>query len=225
MTKLDRDVRSLINHLYFKGSDGWAEMMAFLWSPDTEYDAAAWLEAGAGADEVRLNDRIRQFVIAVDEQIEDLPGGDFVFGYPVRDQPRQPGEPRPCFLAMPTRGWLSDVQRVIESAAPGFVCTLSVDLATPGNIMNQVWNDIRKSDVVLADLTGLNPNVFYELGLAHALGKDTILIKQIDGGDVPFDVQSHKYCEYDLADLATLEAWLTQAFRDVSARYRFDRAS
>jgi hypothetical protein len=222
MTKLDRDVRSLINHLYLEGSDEWGEMMAFLWSRDTMYDASAWLEAGAGADEVRLNDLIRQFVIAVDEQMEDLPGGDFVFGYPVRDQPRQQGEPRPCFLAMPTRDWLLNVRQVIESAAPGFACTLSVDLATPGNIMNQVWKDIRRSDVVLADLTGMNPNVFYELGLAHALGKDTILIKQIDADAVPFDVQSHKYCEYDLADLATLEAWLTQAFGAVSARYGFD---
>jgi hypothetical protein len=222
MTKLDRDVRSLINHLYFKGSDEWGEMMAFLWSPDTAYDAEAWLEGDVGADEVRLNDVIRQFVIAVDEQMDDLPDDDFVFGYPVRDQPRQRGEPRPCFLAMPTRDWLSDVREVVDSAAVGFACTLSVDLAAPGNIMNRVWQDIRRSDVVLADLTGMNPNVFYELGLAHALGKDTILIKQIDADAVPFDVRSHKYCEYDLTDLATLETWLAQAFREVSARYRFD---
>ncbi len=222
MTKLDRDVRSLINHLWFTGSDRWDRMMSFLWSPDTAYDAGAWLEDGAGTDEVRLNDLIRQFVIAVDEQMENLPGDDFVFGYPIRDRPREQGEPRPCFLAMPTRAWMPDVRRVIESAAPDFVCTLSVDLATPGNIMSQVWKDIRTSDVVLADLTGLNPNVFYEVGLAHALGKDTILIKQADADAVPFDVQSHKYFEYDLGDLATLETWLTQAFGDVSARYGFD---
>lgn len=220
MTKLDRDVRSLLNHLCFEGSDQWREMMAFLWSPDTAFDAKAWIEESVG--DVRLDDRIRQFVIAVDEQMKALPDGDFVFGYPMRDEPRHPGEPRPCFLAMPTLDWLSQVQRVIESAAPGFTCTLSVDRATPGNIMNNVWMDIRRSDVLLADLTGMNPNVFYELGLAHALGKETILMKQISVDPVPFDVQSYKYCEYDLADLASLEAWLTQAFGEVSARYRFD---
>jgi len=222
MTKLDRDVRSLISHLYFKGSDDWGEMMPFLWSPDTEYDAGAWINQDEDGGPVKLNDVVRQFVIAVDEQMEHLPNSDFVFGYPIRDQPRRIGEPRPCFLAMPTRDWLPPVRRAIESAASGFVCTLSVDLATPGNIMDQVWQDIRSSDVVLADLTELNPNVFYELGLAHALGKDTILIKQADSDSVPFDIQSHKYHEYDLNDLAALEAWLAHSFNDVSARYGFD---
>lgn len=79
MTSLDGDVRSLINHLWFEGADGWSEMSGFLWSPDTEYDAAAWIEDDIGTDKVRLNDLIRQFVIAVDEQMEDLPGDDFVF--------------------------------------------------------------------------------------------------------------------------------------------------
>jgi hypothetical protein len=225
MAKLDADVRSLINHLYFQGSDTWDRMLRFLWSPDTRPDADLWVAVRPGSDEVQLKDEIRQFVIQADAQMTNLPAHDFVLSYPIREKPRQPGELRTCFLAMPTRAWLPGVQRTIEFAAKGFVCKLSVDNAAPGNIMNQVWQDIRRSDVIVADLTGQNPNVFYEMGLAHALGKAIIMIKQQDAHPVPFDVRNYKYKEYELAKLAELESWLVSAFEAVPRRYRFDPGS
>jgi hypothetical protein len=152
-----------------------------------------------------------------------LPSDDFMFGYPLTERRRPHGAPRPCFLAMPTKSWLPDVQRVIESAADGFDCKLSVDNAVPGNIMNQVWQDIRRSEVLVADLTGQNPNVFYEIGLAHALGKSVIMIKQKDTEGVPFDVRSHKYGEYEVKNLGPLRAWLASAFQSVPRRYSSDR--
>jgi len=76
--------------------------------------------------------------------------------------------------------------------------------------------------VILADLTKHNPNVFYEMGLAHALGKTIIMIKQKDSVAVPFDVSRHKYFEYDLQKLGELETWLGKAFRSVPQRYNFD---
>jgi len=222
MAKLDSDVRSLINHLYFEVSDSWDRMMSFLWSPDTAPDADLWVTAKPGTNEVQLKDEIREFIIQTDAQMRQLPTNDFVFGYPVTEKPRKQGDLRPCFLAMPTRDWLPDVQRVIESAAKGFVCTLSVDNRAPGNIMNRVWQDIRRSDVVVADLTEENPNVFYEMGLAHALGKPIIMIKQKDTRRVPFDVSNHKYKEYETTNLGELEIWLGGAFRSVPQRFSFD---
>jgi nucleoside 2-deoxyribosyltransferase len=88
--------------------------------------------------------------------------------------------------------------------------------------MSQVWRDIRRSDVVVADLTGLNPNVFYEMGLAHALGKTIILIKQKDAQRVPFDLGNHRYYEYDIGRLTELTDWLRSAFLALPRRYRFD---
>jgi hypothetical protein len=222
MAKLDSDVRSLINHLYFEVSDTWDRMMGFLWSPDTRPDADPWVEDKPGTNEVQLRPEIREFVIQTDAQMTHLPTNDFVFGYPITGRPRQQGEPRPCFLAMPTKDWLPDVQRAIESAAKGFACRLSVDNRAPGNIMNQVWQDIRRSDVIVADLTGENPNVFYEMGLAHALGKAIIMIKQKDTHRVPFDVSNYKYREYETQKLGELEAWLSGAFNSVPQRYKFD---
>jgi len=222
MAKLDFDVRSLINHLYFEVSDTWNHMRDFLYSPDTEPDADLWVEPKPGTNEVQLKEEIREFVIQTDAQMKGLPREDFVFGYPITEKPRQQGELRPCFLAMPTKDWLPRVQRTIESAAQGFKCELSVDNAAPGDIMNRVWRDIRKSDVILADLTTQNPNVFYEMGLAHALGKTIIMIKQKESVAVPFDVSNHKYFEYDLEKLGELKTWLGSAFRSVPRRYSFD---
>ncbi|MGD8594976.1 MAG: hypothetical protein PVF82_19265 [Gammaproteobacteria bacterium] len=223
MAKLDFDVRSLINHLYFEVSDTWNNMLDFLYSPDTKPDADLWVEPKPGTnDEIQLKEEIREFVIQTDAQMKGLPRDDFMFGYPITEKPRQRGELRPCFLAMPTKDWLPLVQGTIKSAAEGFKCELSVDNAAPGDIMNRVWRDIRKSDVIIADVTDQNPNVFYEMGLAHALGKTIIMIKQKSSVAVPFDVSNHKYYEYDLNKLDELKAWLVSAFSSVPQRYNFD---
>jgi hypothetical protein len=78
-------------------------MLAFLWSPDTKPDAGLWVETKPGTSEVQLKEEIREFVIQVDAQMKGLPAEDFVFGYPITEESRKPGEPRPCFLAMPTK--------------------------------------------------------------------------------------------------------------------------
>ena len=223
MTKLDFDVRSLIHYLYLKTSGTWDDMLEFLWSPDTKPDADLWLKPGPRTNEVQLKQEIRAFVFETDEQMKELPADNFVFGYPITtESPRQPGDKRLCFLAMPTKHWLPDVQSAIESAAAGFECKLSVDNAAPGDIMNRVWQDIRRSEVIVADLTEANPNVFYEMGLAHALGKTIIMIRQKNTPPVPFDLGHHKYFTYDVTKLGELKTWLGRAFRSVPRRYKFD---
>lgn len=61
-------------------------------------------------------------------------------------------------------------------------------------IMRDVWNGIRTARVVLAELTGRNANVLYELGLAHALGKLFVIITN-SMDDVPFDLKDLR-CMY-----------------------------
>jgi hypothetical protein len=51
-----------------------------------------------------------------------------------------------------------------------------------------IWERINRARFLIADLTGQNPNVFYELGIAHALGKDVLLLTQ-DMAHVPFDLK------------------------------------
>lgn len=64
------------------------------------------------------------------------------------------------------------------------------------NILEDVVLSIVESDLVVADLTGSNANVYYELGLAHALGKKVLLLTQsID--ELPFDLRSYRVISYD----------------------------
>ena len=64
------------------------------------------------------------------------------------------------------------------------------------HIMTDVWEAINAARIIIADCTERNPNVFYEIGMAHTLGRTVILITQ-DPKDVPFDLQSIRYLKYE----------------------------
>ena len=75
----------------------------------------------------------------------------------------------------------------------------------------------------MADISEHNPNVFYELGLAHALGKETILITH-GAGSSPFDISTARLITYEISDLSALDSSLVDAFNAVSARYSYEGA-
>lgn len=77
------------------------------------------------------------------------------------------------------------------------------DLDNQQSILQDIVIGIGNADVIIADVTGLNPNVFYELGLCHALDKKVILITQ-DISELPFDIRSYRVDEY------TTEFWKTE---------------
>ena len=66
----------------------------------------------------------------------------------------------------------------------------------PSAIMQDIWRLLTEAKVLIADLTGRNPNVFYELGLAHALQKPVILVAN-SMDDVPFDLRGLRVLTYD----------------------------
>jgi len=73
------------------------------------------------------------------------------------------------------------------------------DIFGTGKIIDQVWRGISEAKVLVAELTDRNPNVFYELGLAHALNKPVVLISSNEN-DVPFDLQHIRVIYYDTTD-------------------------
>lgn len=82
---------------------------------------------------------------------------------------------------------------LIES---GFEVSRADDILSQRNILEDIVRSIIDSDLIVADLTGKNPNVYYELGLAHALGKPVILlIQSIE--DLPFDLRSYRVVTYN----------------------------
>lgn len=77
-----------------------------------------------------------------------------------------------------------------------YICKRADEISESKEIINIIWEQINRANIIIADLTGKNPNVYYELGYAHALGKDTILITEsID--DVPFDLRHRKCVKYN----------------------------
>ena len=69
--------------------------------------------------------------------------------------------------------------------------------STPGQaIVQDIWHSVRKARLVVAELSGRNPNVMYEIGLAHAIGKPIVLLARSEE-DVPFDLRALRYIYYD----------------------------
>ncbi|MEM7085398.1 MAG: hypothetical protein AAF489_04405 [Bacteroidota bacterium] len=108
-------------------------------------------------------------------------------------------ESKNCFVIMPFGGYFDQYYseiyvKAIEEA--GFESRRGDDLYRPGSIVKDIWSLTKDADVILADLTSKNPNVMYELGLAHAITKPVVLISDtLD--DVPFDLRSLRVVTYD----------------------------
>ncbi len=69
------------------------------------------------------------------------------------------------------------------------------DFFTAHALMGDIWAAICAAEIVIADCTGKNPNVFYEIGVAHTLGKDVVLITQ-KNEDVPVDLRHLRFIPY-----------------------------
>lgn len=77
-----------------------------------------------------------------------------------------------------------------------FECTRADEIAGPGNITHDIVKYLKESYVVVADLTGHNPNVYYELGIRHSFSNRTILLSQ-SSEDISFDVGVQRTIIYD----------------------------
>ena len=74
-------------------------------------------------------------------------------------------------------------------------CLRADDIWEDATIIQDIFTLILKSHIVIADLTGRNPNVMYEIGIAHTLGKLVVPISQ-SMDDVPFDIRHHRALQY-----------------------------
>jgi hypothetical protein len=104
-----------------------------------------------------------------------------------------------CFVIMPFGSWFDYYYETVYVSAiksTGLVPRRADDLYRPSAIVHDIWTLTQQAKIILADLSGKNPNVFYELGLAHALTKPAILITE-SMDDVPFDLRSLRVIVYD----------------------------
>jgi nucleoside 2-deoxyribosyltransferase len=109
-------------------------------------------------------------------------------------------DPRSCFVLMPfkepwsERIWRHHIKPTVESL--DLSCKRADDILSTNVIIEDIWEAINQSNIIIADLTGKNPNVFYELGIAHVVGVPTILLSQ-DNEIQTFDTAQWRQIRYE----------------------------
>ena len=121
-----------------------------------------------------------------------------------------------CFVIMP---FSSQFKRVYESALKpavescGLRCLRGDETVQAGAVVDHIRRDIGRCCVCVADLTGNNPNVYAEVGLAIGADKPVILISQDDLRNLPFDVQHFRVFQYQTSDLSKLQDLIVQSVK------------
>ena len=127
-------------------------------------------------------------------------------------------QPRTAFVLMPlAQTWSDPVYEAISESSrlAGFSISRADEL-TDEWVMHAIWEAIQRADIIIADATGRNGNVFYELGIAHTLGRTTILLAR-SGADIPFDTKGLRHIIYDWSR-PDGGSWLVSRLRIIGSR-------
>lgn len=103
------------------------------------------------------------------------------------------------------------IRPVLEADDLGYKVKRADDDASPGSISSVLINDVMKSDLVVADMTGFNPNAFYELGIRHTVQKPTIHIIA-ERVKLPFDNLDQRAIFVDIDDFDSVETARRQLY-------------
>lgn len=129
-------------------------------------------------------------------------------------------QPDTAFIMMwmdPKKPELEDIYMAIKRSFNNFGISAerAIDIEHSGKITEEIINKIRSSEFLYADLTGARPNVYYEVGFAHALSKKVILYRK-SGESLHFDLASYNCPEYE--NLVDLEKKLNSRLVSMTGR-------
>jgi hypothetical protein len=142
-----------------------------------------------------------------------------------------PIKPKLCFVVGPIGGndsddrvhadWLLEgiIQPVFDEHFPEFRVERADKMSDPGRIDEQIITALLSAELVIADITNLNPNAFYEIGIRHAIQKPTIHM-HLEGQKIPFDISSFRSIEFSRKrpkDLGAARETLTEFVRTATA--------
>jgi nucleoside 2-deoxyribosyltransferase len=101
-------------------------------------------------------------------------------------------------------GWIVDFFKDHQ-----YSCTRGDAILADTNILSHILSEMLAAEIVVANISGRNPNVFYELGIAHALGKKVVIISR-SKDDITFDLASTQIAIYKDKDslIESLNKWL-----------------
>src|SRR5215212_8595936 len=83
-------------------------------------------------------------------------------------------------------------------------------------LLDKIKDYISRADIIIADCSGRNPNVFYELGIAHTLNKDVILITHDPVSEAPSDIRHYEFIHYELSNEVTFLQKLDNALENIT---------
>ena len=114
-----------------------------------------------------------------------------------------------CFIICPIGEEKSEIRKTADEsleyiiqpacANKGYYAVRADKLSDNGMITQSIIENILTSDLAIVDLTGRNPNVFYELAIRHSYGLPTILITRDELSSLPFDIHNVRTIQYDLS--------------------------
>lgn len=142
-------------------------------------------------------DELAQQTLKYNEALQLKPG-ELVFGRPSAGSQFK-GD---IFMIMPFKaefnGIYTDIIRPLVAEHSMTITRGDEFTSANGVIIGEVWSALNNCKFVIADITGGNDNVFYELGIAHTLNKPAILITQAKTPEgVPFDIRHLRYIKYE----------------------------
>jgi hypothetical protein len=105
------------------------------------------------------------------------------------------------------------IRGAVEEA--GLYCKRAEEIYFTGNVLDTINDEIRKADVIVAEMTGRNPNVFYEVGIAHTVNKPTILLVQ-NSDDIPFDLRTQNHLVYNPNKIRDLQRKLSEILKVIT---------
>jgi hypothetical protein len=121
------------------------------------------------------------------------------------------------FVSCPFHGPYKDLIACIRRAAAGFhLQTVSADQYSAARpFVDDIQREIKDSRIVVADITGNNPNVLNEIGLAQASRKALILISQDSLSDAPANIRNLRIVQYAMTDLQLLQERVADGIQEV----------
>lgn len=124
-----------------------------------------------------------------------------------------PSKKRSCFFVTPIGSEGSNERKRADDILELVLRPISADFLTivradevdePGTITTDIVKRLHSNDLVIADLTGNNPNVMYEVGLRHCFNLPIVHLAQ-DGQKPPFDLSAERIVFFDLGDVRSVE--------------------
>jgi len=134
-----------------------------------------WIEVSKDEKDIKPTERMLQALRGLHFSLTRLApyGANSIVANPIFGRPKEPPRPSDLFVIMPfaedLRAVYDDHIRAVAGRL-GITSTRADDFFAANSIISDVWNAITDAKVLVADCTGRNPNVFYELGIAHTLG-------------------------------------------------------